>query len=298
MAEPDWSLWRSFAAVVEHGSLSAAARHLGMTQPTMGRHVEELERTLGVGLFERTLQGLKPTDTALKLYEPVAGAQRALAEAAIMAEGSTGELSGTVRITSSEVISHYVLPPILRDVREAFPQIALELVPSNSVENLLLREADIAIRMFRPTQLELIARKLGAIPLVATAHEVYLARRGTPQTPDQLRQHDLIGFDRSELFTAGAGRLGFNVTRADFLVRTDSQTAMWELVKAGLGISFAQAGLIKTTPGMVPLLPGFGPPPLEVWLTTHRELFTSRRIRAIHDRLGEGLTQYLARTSP
>lgn len=297
MSEPDWSLWRSFAAVVERGSLSGAARHLGLTQPTLGRHVEELERTLGLGLFERTLQGLKPTEMALRLYEPVAGAQRALAEAAIMAEGSAADLSGAVRITSSEVICHYVLPPLLAEVRAAFPQIALELVPSNSVENLLLREADIAVRMFRPTQLELIARKLGEIPIVATAHESYLVRRGTPQSPAELRQHDLIGFDRSDLFTSAAGKLGFNVTRADFVVRTDSQTAMWELAKAGLGISFAQTGLVRDTPGMVRLLPGFGPPPLEVWLTTHRELFTSRRIRAIYDRLGEGLTQYLARTS-
>jgi DNA-binding transcriptional LysR family regulator len=125
--EPDWSLWRSFAAVVAEGSLSAAARMLGLSQPTLGRHVEALEQALGVTLFERTLQGLKATDTALRLYEPVAGAQRALAEAAIMAEGSASALSGSIRITSSTVTSHYVLPPLLRDLRETFPQIAVEL---------------------------------------------------------------------------------------------------------------------------------------------------------------------------
>src|SRR5690606_38670950 len=145
-AEPDWSLWRSFAAVVEHGSLSAAGRALGLSQPTLGRHVEALEQALGVGLFERTLSGLKPTDTALRLYEPVAGAQRALAEAAIMAEGSAAALSGSVRITASTVTSHYLLPPLLAELRQAFPNCALELVPSDSVENLLLREADIAVR--------------------------------------------------------------------------------------------------------------------------------------------------------
>lgn len=295
--EPDWSLWRSFAAVVEHGSLSAAARALGLSQPTLGRHVEALEEALGVSLFERTLTGLKPTDTALKLYEPVAGAQRALAEAAIMAEGSTGALSGSVRITSSTIMCHYVLPPLLRDLREAFPGIALELVPSDAVENLLLREADIAVRMFRPTQLELITRKLGEIPIVACAHESYLQRRGVPETVDDLRRHDLLGFDRSDLIISTARGMGVELKRADFVVRTDSQTAMWEMMKAGLGIGFAQRGLVRDAAGMRVVLPDFAVPPLEVWLTTHRELFTSRRIRAIYDRLGEGLTHYLARNA-
>lgn len=294
----DWSLWRSFAAVVEHGSLSAAARRLGLTQPTMGRHVEELERTLGISLFERTLQGLRPTETALRLYEPVQKAQQALAEAALMAAGTQEDLTGAVRITSSNVTSHYVLPPLLAALRLDFPKIALELVPSDSTENLLLREADIAVRMFRPTQLDLVTRKVGSIPIVVAAHESYLARRGAPESPDDLRNHDLIGFDRSELLIGAARQLGLSASRDDFKLRTDSQTAMWELTRAGLGIGFAQRGLVRDTPGMVELLPGFGPPPLEVWLTTHRELFTSRRIRAIYDRLGEELTRYLARNTP
>jgi DNA-binding transcriptional LysR family regulator len=292
-SDPDWSLWRSFGAVVDTGSLSAAARRLGLTQPTLGRHVEELERTLGARLFDRTGQGLKPTDTALRLYEPVAHAQQALADAALMAEGTSAALEGTVRITSSTVTSHYILPPLLRDLRQTFPQIAIELVPTDSVENLLLRESDIAVRMFRPTQLELIARKLGQSPIVAAAHESYLALRGTPLTADDLRGHDLVGFDRSDLLISVAKGMGFDLTRDDFLVRTDSQTAMWELMKAGLGIGFAQESLVRTTPGMVPLLPQLRPPPLEVWLTTHRELFTSRRIRAIYDRLAETLSAYL-----
>ena len=293
--EPDWALWRSFGAVVEQGSLSSAARSLGLSQPTLGRHVEALEQALGVNLFERTLQGLKPTDTALRLYEPVAGAQRALAEAALMAEGTSAALSGAIRITSSTVMCHYVLPPLLADLRQAFPQIAIELVPSDAVENLLLREADIAVRMFRPTQLELIARKLGETPIIACAHQSYVDRRGIPAHPSELVSHDMIGFDRSEVFISAARKMGFELTRDDFSVRTDSQTNMWELIKAGLGIGFAQRGLVRQTPGMVELLPGFEPPALEVWLTTHKELFTSRRIRAIYDRLGEGLTHYLAR---
>jgi DNA-binding transcriptional LysR family regulator len=297
MAEPDWTLWRSFAAVVEKGSLSAAARLLGLTQPTLGRHVEELERQLGVTLFIRTLQGLKPTETGLRLFEPVARARQALAEASLVAEGTSDVLTGSVRVTSSNVTCHYVLPPLLNVLRDAYPGIAIELVPSDSSENLLLREADIAVRMFRPTQLDLITRKLGDIPIVATCHESYLARRGRPDSPEDLLEHDLIGFDRSDLFIQGARELGYDLKRTDFALRTDSQTALWELAKAGLGITFAQGGLVRDTPGMVQLFGNFGPPPLEVWLTTHRELFTSRRIRAIYDLLGEELSRYLARIS-
>jgi DNA-binding transcriptional LysR family regulator len=296
-ADPDWALWRSFAAVVAAGSLSAAARQIGYSQPTLGRHIETLEQQLGVLLFDRTLQGLKPTATALRLYEPVKAAEQSLAEAALVAEGTAGQLEGTVRITSSTVMSHYVLPPMLRDLRRAFPAIAIELVPSDSVENLLLREADIAVRMFRPTQLELIAKKLGEIPIVAAAHQSYLGARGIPQSPDDLTRHDLIGFDRSDVLLTVARSMGFDLKRDNFVVRTDSQTACWELMRAGLGIGFAQRGLVRDTPGMRELLPMIVPPPLEVWLTTHRELFLSPRIRAIYDRLAIGLTDFVARVS-
>lgn len=295
MNDPDWSLWRSFAAVVETGSLSAAARALGLSQPTLGRHVEALEQALGVTLFERTLNGLKATETALRLYEPVLGAQRALAEASLMAEGAQAALKGTVRITASEVVSQFVLPQMLVPIRTEFPEIAIELVPTDSTENLLLREADIAIRMFRPTQLELVTRKLGEIAIVCCAHEDYLARRGTPQTIEALYDHDMIGLDRSDLMLRVATYLGFPLTRDDFVLRTDDQPLMWELLRAGLGIGFGQEQLVASTPGMRAILPHLRPPSLEVWLTTHRELFTSRRIRAIYDALGAALSAYVAK---
>ena len=151
--------------------------------------------------------------------------------------------------------------------------------------------------MCRPTQLELIARKLGELPIVACAHQSYLGARGTPQTPDDLFDHDLIGFDRSDLLVSTAKAMGYDLARDDFSVRTDSQTAAWELIKAGLGIGFAQRGLVRDTPGLRELLPMITPPPLEVWLTTHRELFLSPRIRAIYDLLAAGLTDYVARVN-
>lgn len=291
--EPDWALWRSFSAVVKHGSLSAAARELGLSQPTLGRHVEALEHALDLPLFERTLSGLKANEAALRLFEPVAAAEAALAQAAIMAEGAQAEFSGTVRITASTVVSNYVLPPLLLTIRERYPAIAIEIVPSDSAENLLLREADIAIRMFRPTQLELVSKKLGEIPVICCAHENYLQRRGTPMSTTELYEHDLIGFDRSDLIIAHANRIGFPLRRDQFMLRSDNQTHLWELIRAGLGIGFAQKSLVERTPGMVAVPLDLAIPPLQVWLTTHKELFTSHRIRAIYDALADGLTTYI-----
>jgi DNA-binding transcriptional LysR family regulator len=191
------------------------------------------------------------------------------------------------------MISNYALPQMLAVIRQRHPAVAIELVPSDSAENLLLREADIAVRMFRPTQLELVTRHIGEIPVVGCAHQSYLARRGTPRSLAELAGHDLIGFDRDEFLVATARAMGLPVRREDFGIRTDSQTAMWELIKAGLGIGFAQAPLVAGAPGMVRLFPDLAFPPLEIWLTTHRELFTSRRIRAIYDALAERLAAYL-----
>tara|TARA_R110002124_G_scaffold144122_4_gene308990 strand:- start:868 stop:1563 length:696 start_codon:yes stop_codon:yes gene_type:complete len=229
----------------------------------------------------------------LRLHEPVAQAQSALARAAIMAEGAQADYGGTVRITASAVMSNYVLPRLLLPIRQRYPTIAIESVPSDSAGNLLLREADIAIRMFRPTQLELISRHLGELPIVATAHQTYLEGRSMPRQPTDLYQHDLIGLDRSDLIIAHARTRGLALSREDFALRSDDQPHLWELVKAGLGIGFAQARLVRDTPGMLALPLDLAIPALPVWLTTHRELFTSHRIRAIYDALAEGIATYI-----
>jgi DNA-binding transcriptional LysR family regulator len=291
--EPDWSLWRSFAAVIEHGSLSAAARALQSSQPTIGRHIEMLETQLGVELFERSLSGLKPNSVALKLYGPITAAKSAIAEASMVAEGAQDDTAGTVRITASAMISNYVLPEILVSVRALHPRITLEIVPSDSAENILMREADIAIRMFRPTQLELITRHIGDIVIVPVAHENYLARRGRPTNLDELWQHDVLGFDRSDAIIQHARSLGYTLTRNDFALRSDDQPHLWQLLRAGLGIGFGQINLVRRTPGLVALPIDLSIPPLPIWLTTHRELFTSHRIRAIYDALAAGLTAYI-----
>ncbi|MBS3850084.1 LysR family transcriptional regulator [Devosia sp. BSSL-BM10] len=291
--EPDWSLWRSFAAVIEHGSLSGAARALQLSQPTIGRHIETLEGQLDLPLFERGLSGLKPNATALQLLAPITRAQTALAEASMIADGAQTQARGTVRITASAMISNYVLPEILVGIRAHYPHIAIETVPSDSSENLLMREADIAIRMFRPTQLELVTRHLGDIPIIATAHERYLARRGRPTAIEDFWQHDIVGFDSSDAIIAHSRRLGYTISLDNFPLRSDDQPHQWELIKSGLGIGFGQAHLVRNTPGMVALPVDLAIPPLPVWLTTHKELYTSHRIRAIYDALADGLVAYM-----
>lgn len=292
----NWALWRSFAAVAQHGSLSRAGRALGLSQPTVGRHIEALETGLRAKLFERSVSGLAPTELGLRAYEKVQRAALALAEAELVAAGAVGHLDGSVRITASAVFSHLVLPAMLGELRREFPRIAFELVPTDSPENLLLREADIAVRMFRPTQSDLVARKLGETAVVACAHEDYLARHGVPATLDDLRAHDLIGFDRSDMLIVAAAELGITLHRDDFAIRCDSQSAMWELIRAGVGIGFAQEIIIRETPGMRVLPLPLSIPPMEVWLTSHQQLHTARRIRAVYDRLGEMISFWLGRT--
>lgn len=289
---PDWSLWRSFEAVVSEGSLTGAAKKLGLSQPTLGRHIEALEADLGVSLFERQLRGLRPTNTAQRLLTHISRANAALAEASIVAAGSSNFSTGTVRLTASTVTSHYSLPAILRDIRIAHPQIDVELVPSDSAQNILLRDVDIAIRMFRPTQDELITKKIAESPLSATASQSYLQRMGTPLSPTDLSEHELVGFDKNDLLVKGAQKMGFDLNQKDFWIRTDSQTMIWECTKAGLGIGFAQDCLIARTPNMERLLPQLHIPPLPVWLTTHKQLHTNNHIRVIFDELSERLSDY------
>ncbi|MGB1090561.1 MAG: LysR family transcriptional regulator [Oceanobacter sp.] len=295
---PDWTLWRSFEAVITQGSLSGAAKQLGLSQPTLGRHIEALESSLAQPLFERHLRGLKPNAVALRIYEQVARANNALSEAALIATGANENLKGKVRLTASTVTSHYTLPGVLRQVHNEYPDIDIELVPSDTSANLLMRDADIAIRMYQPTQEGLIARKIAEVRLCAAAHHSYLEEKGTPESPQELIQHDLIGFDKIDLLIRAANEMGWAMTPDNFWLRTDSQTAIWEMAKAGLGITFAQEVLVNNTPGMVKILPQLNIPTLPVWLTTHKELHTNQHIRRVFDRLADCLKETYNKADP
>ena len=289
----DWTLMRSFLAVLERGSLLAAARHLGSSQPTLGRHVAELERQLGMALFERTGRGLVPTQVALS----IAGQARAMADSADaigrILTGQSKQLAGTVRITAVQTVAVHLLPPILARLRAREPGIAIEVVASNAISNLLRREADIAIRMVRPDQGSLVTRHIADTTICAYAHEDYLRRRGVPQRLADLLQHDLIGFDQDDLIIRRFQAMGLSITRDGFAIRSDDQLVLWEALRAGLGIGFNGIWLGDREPGIRRVIPGLTVT-LPIWLTVHREIRSSARIRAVYDFLAETIPQALA----
>jgi len=285
----DWSLVRSFLAVLDHGSLLGAARQLNASQPTIGRHVTELENHLGIVLFDRTGRGLIPTESALRLAESARVMQIGADQLARSAMGAEQSNAGTVRISASQPIACFALPAVLAQMRLTLPQIQIELVASNSVSNLLKREADIAIRMVQPEQATLVARKIGKVAIRTCAHQDYLRRRGVPRQPADLLSHDLIGSDRNDEILKGFTAMGFGVTRENFAFRTDDLIVVWQAVRAGLGIGFVSEHLIRTDPAVVPVLSKLAIEPLPVWLAVHREIRTNKRIRAVYDFLSEAL---------
>ena len=286
----DWRLVRSFLAALDQSSLLGAARVLRASQPTVGRHIAELESQLGVVLFERTGRGLVPTATALKLADAARGMEASALQLAQTLSGAQTQASGTVRITASVPVAVQLMPPLLAAMRQTLPEIQIELVSSNQVSNLLRREADIAVRMVRPDQASLVAKKIGQVGLGAYAHRSYLARRGTPRQPTDLLQHELIGSDVDPAILQGFQAMGYPVTRESFAFRSDDFIVQWQAVRAGLGVGFCADYMARTDPDVIRVLPGhLKIPPLPVWLTVHREIRTNRRIRAVYDFLAEAL---------
>jgi DNA-binding transcriptional LysR family regulator len=290
--EPGWELYRSFLAVMREGSLSGAARVLGMTQPSLGRHMRELEEVLGVPLFARSPQGLTPTDLAHELIphaQAMASASAALRRAASNRQGA---IAGVVRITASDVIGAEVLPPILAVFRQQHPGIVIELSLSNQAEDLLRRDADIAIRMVRPTQGALVARQVGKIALGIFAHKRYLEANGTPRTIADLAAHALIGFDRETAYIRSMRPAGMPYMRENFALRTDNDLAALAAIRAGYGIGICQAGLARRDPMLVRLFADSFVLHLDTWVVMHEDLRRSARTRALFDHLAAALSDY------
>lgn len=288
---PDWSLLQSFLAVAETGSLSAAARATGASQPTLGRHIRALESQLGVTLFHRTAAGLEPTEGALPLIDSARGMAEQAARLARLAAGQGEGLAGTVRLTASRVVSQYLLPPILARLRAEEPAIQIELVPSDTSENLLYNAADIALRMYRPEQLDIVARHVTDLPLGLYAARSYVARCGRPRTPEDLRHHPFVGYDRDERIIRLMRAMGHDVTRADFPLRCDDQVVHWELVRAGCGIGGMQVRIAEGDPAVERLLPDLPLPALPLWLAAPEALRRNPRIRRVWDFLAEALAK-------
>lgn len=291
-SEPGWELYRTFLAVVRERSLSGAARTLSLTQPTVGRHIDALESALGATLFTRSQAGLAISVEAVALVpyaEAMASAAAALQRAA---SGRLEEERGAVRITASEMIGAEVLPSILTAFRERHPRIDVEVVLSNRSEDMLRREADIAVRMIAPTQAALLVRKLGTLHLGLHAHPRYLATSGAPRVVEDLEKHALIGFDR----TPSVRKLpatGVKITRDLFSYRCDSDLGQYAALKAGFGLGVCQVALARRD-GLVPLLPGVLEFTLGMWLVMHRDLRSTRRVRLMFDHLALYLKAYIA----
>ncbi len=282
MEMPDWTLIRSFLAVAEAGSLSAAARATGISQPTLGRHIQAIEAALDVALFTRTAQGQALTEAGQALL-PAARAMQAAAELTLTAKGHAAGIEGTVRITASRVVSHVILPKVLARIRAEEPGIQIDLVPSDTTENLLFGEADIALRMYRPTQPDLVARQIGELPLGLYAAKSYLDRKGRPASVDDLLQHDFIGQDRLDQIIRVMRQMGMDVGRSFYPVRCDDPLTYVELVRAGCGLGGILRVIGDGDPGLerIDVIPDL--PSLPVWLTAAPRLRQSPRLRRVWD---------------
>lgn len=280
---------QAFLAVAETGSLSAAARRLGTSQPTLGRQIKAIEAQLGAELFHRQPRGFALTQIGSDLVEPATTMRDAISQIALRAAGQQARLDGTVRITASVATSAMHLPSIIAKIRALEPQIAIELVPSNDTHNLLYREADIAVRMYRPTQLDLITEHLGEVPLGVFAARSYLAERGAPVSIADLWAHDFVGYDSNTDIIEGFAQIGVNIDRDFFKIRCDDHIAYWELVRAGCGIGFAQADVGHNDPLVAEIDLGLPLPTLPIWLTAHEAMRQTPRIRRVWELLADGL---------
>jgi len=285
----DWNQVRAFLATAEEGSFSGAARILKTTQPTIGRQIGALEESLGVTLVERSVRGLTLTDAGSDLLDHV----RAMGEAAtlisIVADGKSKDVTGEVTVTGTDLLSAAILPGVLKPLRQAAPGIRIRVLASSDMQNLTQREADIAIRHVRPDQPGLIARHLGDFRANIYAATDYLDRAGRPRTPRDIADHDFVGNADPERLMAPLHNMGVPVRAESFVMSSASGVVAWEMVKAGYGVSMQPEALGEAEQGIEKVFPDFTSLEFPIWLVTHRELQTSRRIRIVFDLLARGL---------
>ena len=285
----DWNQVRAFLVTAEEGSLSAAARALNLTQPTLSRQVAALETTLGVVLFERVGRVLQLTAAGHDLLDHVRVMGEAAARVSLAASGQSQTVEGHVSITASDNISAYILPPIIRDLRVQEPGLTIDIIAANDIRDLQRREADIAIRHVRPEQPDLIAKRVRGMQAHLYAAASYLDRTGRPKTLADLMDHEFIGFTPLDRFVEELGKRDLPIRAENVRVMTENGIVNWELVKHGLGIAPIMAEIAERFPELERVLPDSAAIDIPVWLTTHRELKTSRRIRVVFDLLAERL---------
>lgn len=286
----DWNQARAFLATVEEGSLSAAARALGLTQPTLGRQVTALEDALDVVLFERVGKSLELTPSGLELLDHVRAMRDAASRVSLTASGRSQTIEGTVLITASDIFSAYVLPPVVKKIREIAPRLTIDIIAANDIRDLTRREADIAIRHVRPEQPDLIARLVHEADGYFYASIDYLNSRGRPTSVKDVANHDFISFGDTDRMISYLHDLGLPLTREHFRIQSEDGVVAWEMVRHGLGIAPMSENVGMMTTGVERVFPDLSPITFPVWLTTHRELHSSRRIRLVFDTLADYLS--------
>jgi DNA-binding transcriptional LysR family regulator len=285
----DWNLIDAFVRLVDAGSLSKAAQTGGTSQPTLSRQIQQLERNLGLALFVRSARGMRLTESGQQLVAHAVRMREEAEQIARSAQGLGSAVAGTVRISASELTASHILPRILTKLHQQHPAIEFEIVSSNSVSNLLNREADIALRMVAPKQSELVARKVAQLEVGIYAHKNYLRKQGAPETLGELLRKDLIGFDRDDALRKGLTAAGAPKGALRFAFRSDSHEVCWQMVRAGFGCGFIPTVIATTDNNMVRLLPSAPVPSLPIWLTVHREVRSSKRLRIVYDALASAL---------
>lgn len=289
----DWEDQRAFLAVLDSGSLSGAARALGLAQPTVRKRIEALEARLGTALFTRAPNGLVPTAPALALGPHVRGMAAASEAFVRAASAPPGAVGGTVRLTVSEFVGIEVLPAMLRPLRRGHPGLTVEIALSNQPADLLGQEADIAVRMTEPRQGALIARHVGAIPLRFFAHRAYVATHGLPESLDALAAHALIGPDRAGSDLAVVAGLAPAMDAVRFAIRTDSHAGQAAAIRAGLGIGVLQVPVGAADPDLIAVLPDFVIHQLDTWIVTHEDLRRTPRVAVVFDHLVAAFRAYV-----
>ncbi|MBB6561866.1 DNA-binding transcriptional LysR family regulator [Acidovorax soli] len=289
MDKLDWNQLRAFLETAETGSLSAAARKLGLTQPTLSRQVAAIEQRMGVTLFERVGKAMALTATGLDLLEH-ARAMGAAAEAlGLAATGRSQAVGGVVSVSASDAVASFLLPPLVRRLREQEPGIVVDVIPSNAFSDLLRREADIAVRHAKPEQPELIARLVREASAHFYASEDWVQAHGHPRRAEEAARLPFVGSDRAGRYLAYLQHHGLPVTEANFTAYADHTVAHWALVRQGLGIGAMMEEIAQDTPGVVRVLDEVPPVRFPIWLVSHRELRTARRIRVVFEALAQGL---------
>lgn len=281
----DWNRAKAFLATAETGSYSAAADSLNLTQSTLGRQVQALEEELGVVLFERAGKGIQITPIGLDLVEHVKLMAEGASKLSLAAMGQSEELEGTVTITASEANSAFLLPPVLRKIRELAPGINIEIVPKNESADLRKREADIAVRNFQPKQPDLIMKKVKDSVGNFYATKDYIKENGPFNNIKSLDRASFISIGDMSVFIEGLKAFGIYLTKDNFPYVTESHYVHWGLVKEGLGIGIMPHLIGDQESRVHRVLPSFEGISYSTWIVSHRELKTNRRIRFVFNQL-------------